>query len=72
VQVRHGSEGDHQRTDDSEGAQDGRQGEAVSDEMTPGYEEVCEDCPYRITSADENGVSHECGSDEPCAEMDEA
>jgi hypothetical protein len=27
--VRHGSEGDHQRTDDSEGAQDGRQGEAV-------------------------------------------
>jgi hypothetical protein len=29
VQVRHGSEGDHQRTDDSEGAQDGRQGEAV-------------------------------------------
>jgi hypothetical protein len=44
----------------------------VSDEMTPGYEEVCEDCPYRITSADENGVSHECGSDEPCAEMDEA
>jgi hypothetical protein len=41
----------------------------MSDEPTPGYEEVCEDCGYRITTADECGVSHECGNDDPCEDM---
>jgi hypothetical protein len=39
------------------------------DKPTPGYEEICFDCPYRGTYADECGVSHDCLSDEECIEL---